>query len=124
MALHNPALEAAAAIRHALSDKLITMDFCRHWCADNKEQALRAVQIAARHVDDLREWGYLDPPQPRANPAAADVAAIIQTLKFISGTARDLRAYRLAHLASAYDDAARLIEQLSGITLDPPAQSS
>lgn len=47
MALHNPTLEGAAVIRHALSDRLVTLEYCRRWCADHKDKSLKAVELAA-----------------------------------------------------------------------------
>lgn len=63
MALHNPVLEAAARIHHALkrADYCDIM-FARHWCANHKEQALAAVEIAASQIDYLRAHNLLELP--------------------------------------------------------------
>ena len=118
MALHNPALEAAAVIRHALSARLVTLDFNRHWCAENKEQALQAIAAAAARIDDLRAWGLLAPAdfRPAVTPELLD--EIDASLRFLTGTAQELRACHMPHIAIDYDKAARLIERLSGITAD------
>lgn len=115
MALHNPVLEAAARMRHSLSDRHVTLDFCRRWCADNKPKALKAVEIAASQVDDLRAWSQIPAAAYRPPIEAAVIPGIQNTLAFLATTARDLRACHLPHLAADYDKARQLIEQFSGI---------
>lgn len=65
MALHNPVLEAAARIHHALKRAdYCDIIFARHWCANHKEQALAAVEVAASQIDYLRTHNLLAPPIP------------------------------------------------------------
>lgn len=66
MALHNPVLEAAARIQFALKrGEYVTLDGCRRYCAENQEQALKAVETAAALIDDLRHHNLLPPAAPK-----------------------------------------------------------
>ena len=116
MALHNARLEAAAVIRHALSDRLVTLDYCRRWCADNKDKALKAIDLAAARIDDLRAWDLLPVAEFRPAVPAALVPEIEESLKFLTGTARDLRVCRIPHIAKDYDKVVALIERLTGVS--------
>lgn len=77
MALHNPTLEIAARIQYALRlDKYFTLDHARHWCANNKQQALQAVEAATALIDDLRAHKLIPYPTQIARPASAWTAKI------------------------------------------------
>lgn len=72
MALHNPILEAAARVLYAFrSGEYVTREYCRHWCANNKAQALAALHIAAGQVDILRGENLLPPVSQIARPLSA-----------------------------------------------------
>lgn len=69
MALHNPILEAAARVLYAFrSGEYVTRDYCRHWCANNKAQALAALHIAAGQIDTLRAENLLPEASQIARP--------------------------------------------------------
>ena len=70
--LRDPILEAAAQILHAKGDVQHNhIHFCRLWAADNRPEAVRLVETAARQVYQLRAWGAVPAAMAEWKPIAS-----------------------------------------------------